>query len=185
MLLYDVVYCKQAHTGFDAGAVAGEVGDEDGGQLFPGDADAGVRNPDMGIVVFYEGIDGAEVILRDILVSMEDRDDKEYYVYSHSEITSNLYDKFKDYTQQRIAKGIRVKTISFDNGGTLSGLDERKWFETDSERLTYTLVYSGKVAFIARDHSGNLSSVLVENDDIYKTQKSIFLSLWKTLPSIK
>jgi len=131
---------------------------------------------------FYEGIDGAEVILRDVLSVMKLSDNKEYFIYSHPSIKNDLYEKFKDFTKQRVKLGISVKSISFQKEGSLHGLDERKWFKTEEEQLTYIIIYGGRVAFIARDSTNQLSGVVIENDHIYKTQKAIFLNLWSTLP---
>jgi HTH-type transcriptional regulator, sugar sensing transcriptional regulator len=135
---------------------------------------------------YYEGIDGAELILRDVLNSVEKTKDKEYFVYSHHKIKNNLYDKFKDFSKERIARKINVKAISFTRDvGALSGMDQRRYFKTTDEQLTYILIYAGKTAFIARNNSRKLSGVVLENEHIYSTHKAIFLNLWKTLPPLK
>ncbi len=131
----------------------------------------------------YEGTKGVKKILEDILNTLSEHKDKEYYVYSSATEKDRqiIYTDFPAFNAKRIEKGIKVKTISLSEGGELSGMDERKWLKTDKNktRATHELMYGGKIAHIGLDSSGNAFGVIVENQDIYNMQKQIFEFTWK------
>lgn len=130
----------------------------------------------------YEGAEGIRSILEDVLETMKNAPEQEYYVYSSSAVKeAGLYDAFQDYTQKRIAAGIRVKAISIGKGGKIAGLDERRSIPGLESTPTYTLIYHGKVANVFLDKHGELLGLIIENRGIYETQKALFLSLWERL----
>lgn len=131
---------------------------------------------------FYEGKNGIRVILQDLLEAMSQAGpDKEYYVYSATKASDDINAAFPGFTKERIRSGIKVKAISMAPGGKVSGLDERKWLGTKHDSATFVLIYRGKVAYISRDSLENPLGVMIENRNIYETQKNIFLSLWQYL----
>jgi len=134
-------------------------------------------------VKLYEGIKGIRSILEDVLASVSEEKNKEYYVYSSSNLRKNVYEAMPDFSNKRIKRKIKVKTISLGEGGKLNGLDERKWMKVKEEKLkvTYELIYAGKVAHISLDNAENPVGVVIQNQEIYDTQKMIFEFTWKSL----
>lgn len=141
--------------------------------------DSGERHP---VARIYEGAKGIKVMLEDVLETMQEATEKEYYVYSSSAVRdAGLYAAIPDYTTQRLTLGISVKNISLGAGGGTSGLDERKWIPAIEGAPTYILMYGGKVANIFLDRRGELVGLIVENRGIYETQRLLFLELWNRL----
>lgn len=138
-------------------------------------------------VKLYEGMIGIRHILEDVLKSMESRKEKTYYVYSSATVRKNVYLAMKDFSKKRIRRKIKVKTIALGEGGNLLGLDERKWMQLPNTKgkefpqPTYEIIYSGKVAHISLDNAENPVGVVIENNEIYQTQKLIFEYNWKNL----
>ncbi len=142
------------------------------------------RGNDKPVSRFYEGPQGVRTILLDVLETMTDKDDKTYYAYSSASVReAGLYDNFKNFTDERIAKGINVKTISLGPGGGPADLSERKWLPATEGTPTYILIYASKCAFISLGKSATLFGVVIENPGISQTQRLLFEQLWKTLPA--
>lgn len=135
------------------------------------------------VVKMYEGKRGVRTILEDVLNTLSKSKQKVYYVYSSATVRKNVYEAMPDFSQQRIAKKIRVKTIALGSGGKLFGLDERKWMQLPEEGLkpVYELIYAGKVAHISLDNSANPVGVVIEDREIFETQKMIFEFNWGKL----
>jgi len=139
------------------------------------------------VVKLYEGIIGIRHILKDVLKSVEKMKEKIYYVYSSATVRKNVYLAMKDFSRKRIQKKIKVKTIALGEGGGLVGFDERRWMQLPKSKTkedlgtTYQLIYNGKVAHISLDNAENPVGIVIENEEIYKTQKLIFESNWKNL----
>jgi sugar-specific transcriptional regulator TrmB len=137
------------------------------------------------VTKYYEGSRGIKFILSDILSSMKEEKNKEYFIYSAPGIKEDVYAAYPEFIQKRIKYKIKVKTISLSEGGGTYGLDERKWLDNQKNKLTpamtYIIIYSNKCAFISRDKSNTPVGVIIENNMIYETQKIIFLQLWSLL----
>lgn len=129
----------------------------------------------------YEGFKGIRYILDDLLMTMEESDAKEYYVYSATELSDDINKAYPDFTKARIRKKIHVRAISLAEGGKTHGLDERRWLGTHDKSATFIIIYDNKCAFISRDAKGQPVGVIIENRNIYETQRVIFLRLWETL----
>lgn len=132
-------------------------------------------------VKFYEGFRGAKAILRDVLAVMSRATDKEYFVYSSVDLRQHLYQEFPNFTDERVKRGIKVKTIAIGAGGSLHGLDERRWLSKKEGAPTFVIIYDGKVATIALDANRNPIGILIENRAIADTEKMIFRNLWDKL----
>lgn len=133
---------------------------------------------------FYEGKAGVKFILDDILSSMKNQADKNYYVYSAAGVREDVYGAYPDFNKKRIKNNVKANTISLSEGGGTYGMDERKWLKTEKSgesSMTYILIYAGKCAFISRDSHGNPVGVIIENKMIYETQKILFLQMWKLI----
>lgn len=137
------------------------------------------------VVKFYEGSKGIKQIFEDVLNEVCKSADKEYYLYSSAtaEERKNVYGAMPDFSEKRVAKKIMVKIISLGEGGKLVGLDERKWMPTGGGKLksTHEIIYAGKVAHISLDNEANPVGVVIQNQEIYETQKTIFEFNWKKL----
>jgi len=137
------------------------------------------KGGDKPVTKFYEGKTGIRFILEDVLSTV--LKDNEYYIYSATNASDDLNNAYPNFTRDRIKKKIHVKAVSLARGGTLSGLDERRWLGTEDESATFIIIYSNKCAFISRDARNQPVGVIIENKMIYETQKKIFLQLWKFL----
>jgi len=127
---------------------------------------------------FYEGRKGIKYILDDVLISVSEGKDKEYYIYSATNASADINQVYPDFTKNRIKKKIKVKAVALAQGGKTYGLDERRWLGSDDKSATFILIYAGKCAFISRDARNLPIGVIIENAMIYQTQKIIFLQLW-------
>lgn len=130
------------------------------------------------VTKFYEGKDGIRMIMADVLKSVSESEEMEYYVYSAKNASDDYKKAYPDFTEDRIRKKIKVKAISLAEGGQTSGLDERKWLGTNDVSATFIIIYADKCAFISRDSKNSPVGVIVENKMIYETQKIIFMKLW-------
>jgi sugar-specific transcriptional regulator TrmB len=135
------------------------------------------KGANLPVTKYYEGSRGVRIILEDVLDSQKDGD--EYYVYSAKKSSEDLNAAMPEFTKKRIIKKIKVKAISLAEGGSTSGLDERRWLGTKDNSATFIIIYAGKCAFISRGRREGPVGVIIENQMIYETQKIIFLSLWK------
>jgi len=129
----------------------------------------------------YEGYRGLKFILNDVLFAMENEKKKEYYIYSATELSEDIKKSYPNFTKARIKKGIVVKAISLAKGGKTHGLDERRWLGTHDKSATFIVIYKNKCAYISRDAKNMPIGVIIENQMIHETQKTIFLRLWKLL----
>lgn len=132
------------------------------------------------VAKFYEGSGGIKTILRDVLDSCANGE-KQYYVYSSSTIRQHLYEAYRSFSQDRIKAGISVKSISIGPGGETVGLDERKWLSKKESAPTYTLIYEDKMAMVSVDSGSKPIGVIIEDKNIYQTQKMIFDFIWQQL----
>lgn len=133
---------------------------------------------------FYEGRAGVKFILDDILLSIKNQTDKNYYVYSAAGVREDVYGAYPDFNKKRIKNGVKANTISMSPGGGTYGMDERKWLKVEKAgegNMTYILIYADKCAFISRDSRDNPVGVIIENKMIYETQKTLFLQMWKLI----
>jgi len=135
------------------------------------------------LIKFYEDYSGIRTILEDVLSSVVSSEKKEYVVYSSSTIRPYLYHPraFPEFTQKRIKRKIRVRTIAIGPGGKVQGQDERKWLTKKDGAPTYTLIYAGKLAMISVGVQNIPHGLIIEDEAIYKTQLLTFNFLWKTL----
>ena len=130
------------------------------------------------VVKYYESERGVKTILKDVISSCR-QGSKHYYVFSSSTIRPYLYSAYRNFTLDRIKAGVRVQTISIGPGGETKGLDERKWLNKEQGSPTYTLIYENKVAMISVNINKNQIGVIIEDKNIFATQKMLFEFIWK------
>jgi HTH-type transcriptional regulator, sugar sensing transcriptional regulator len=133
------------------------------------------------VVKYYEGPKGVNIILRDVLQTMSDRSDKTYCVYSSLSLREHLYKSYPHFTQERIARNLRVKVIAMGAGGEDQPLAERRWLSRDEGAPTYSIIYGSKVAFFSIGGNDNLLGVLIEDPSVAETERIIFDRVWEAL----
>ncbi len=135
------------------------------------------------VVKFYEGYQGIKSILQDVLEVMSKvvDQDREYLVYSSADISQYLYKEIPDFTEQRIKKKIKVKTIASGEGGKEYGLDERRWLTKEKSSPTYILIYANRVAMISLTTDKKPLGVIIEDNNLATTQKMIHNFIWQKL----
>lgn len=136
------------------------------------------------LVRYYEGESGVTTILKDVLQTCRHMSDPEYIVYSSSKIRHLLYRQFPQFTERRIAEGIRVKVIAIGAGGDEVRKAERKWVSEPSGGglSSYTIVYGNKVATISVAANDMPYGVIIEDAGAAAMQSLLFEQLWCTLP---
>lgn len=134
-------------------------------------------------VKLYEGRRGIRTILEDVLASVAVSKEKKYFVYSSANLRKDVYEAMPEFTRKRIKHKVKVKTIALGRGGELHGLDERKWMHIEEENLkpVYEIIYAGKVAHISLNNTSDPVGVVIENEEIFFTQKMIFEFNWQKL----
>ncbi len=133
-----------------------------------------------GNVRFYEGDDGVELVLRDILNSVDQQDTKSYSVISTQALREHLYRPFPTFTKQRIKRGIHVRVLAIGEGGDEAQLAERKWLKGEGD-ASYIAIYPPKVAMISLAENNYPVVVVIDSEAISGTQKMMFDTLWNAL----
>ena len=138
------------------------------------------KGGDRPVARYYEKKDIPD-ILQDVIDVCSEDEEPMYRIYSVEGIRQELYEGFETFSDVRISKGISVQVIAIGKGGELRGLDERKWISSKSETPTYIMIYPGKTAYISLNAKQELVGVVIENEGVYQTQKTVFDSLWNVL----
>jgi len=133
------------------------------------------------VVKFYDGANGIRTILLDVLDTMERAPIKEYCVYSSADIRQYLYEKFSDFTDQRIKRKIAVKIIALGEGGQELGMDERRWLTQKEGAPTYIIIYHDKTALISVTEDKTPLGIIIEDAGLAQTQKFLFENQWRGL----
>jgi sugar-specific transcriptional regulator TrmB len=135
-----------------------------------------------GNVRFYEGDDGVELVLRDLLDSTAALTNPSYAVISTKTLRDHLYRPFPNFTRQRVERGIQVRVIAVGEGGDEAELAERKWLpaavDTDA---SYIAIYPPKVAIITLARNNYPVVIVIDSAAIASTQQLMFDTLWQLL----
>ncbi len=135
-----------------------------------------------GNVSFYEGDDGIELVLKDILATVASQPEKTYSVFSSKSLRQHLYRPFPNYTAQRIRQKISVKVIALGEGGEDAEYSERKWIRTQGQPdASYIAIYPPKVAMISLASENYPVATVIDSVEIATAQKVIFDTLWQLL----
>lgn len=137
------------------------------------------------LVRYYEGDNGVTTILKDVLQTCRTLDKPQYYAYSSQKVRQYLYRKYPQFTDRRIAEGIKVKVIAVGEGGGEAPKSERRWLPNPPQSgvSSYTLIYGTKVATISIASDDTPYGVVIEDAGAAAMQRLLFSQLWKTLPS--
>ena len=140
--------------------------------------------PQESFASFYEGDDGVAAILRDVLSTTRDLEQKEYSVISSKYVREYLYRNFPSFTRQRIRQRIFVRVIAIGEGGTTADQSNRKWLppsENTAAPNCYTLIYGDKTAFISLDAQNVPMGIVIHNAGITALQRLNFETIWASL----
>jgi len=135
----------------------------------------------------YEGDEGIEYVLKDILRTVEQQRnqhaDKLYRVYSSRLIRKYLYRPFPNFTRQRVERSIYVKVIAIGEGGEEAPLAARKWIpvEQSDPAASYVAIYPPKCAMISLIKGDYPTAVIIDSDAVATALKISFDSLWERL----
>ncbi|MBO6555627.1 MAG: ArsR family transcriptional regulator [Pseudomonadales bacterium] len=134
-------------------------------------------------VFHYEGDEGVEYLLRDILETVSDSDEKNYRVYSSRHIRKYLYRPFPGFTNARVKAGIHVNVIAIGEGGEDAPLSNRKWIEdqTGEQAASYVAIYGSKCAMISLVGGDYQTVVILDSEGISSAMKISFDTLWERL----
>ena len=133
-------------------------------------------------VQFYEGDDGIEHVLKDLLTTVAHSEADSYSVFSSKPIRKHLYRPFPNFTNQRIQKGINVRAIAIGDGGEDALLSERKWIKTEGKvDAAYIAIYPPKCAIISLASENYPTAVVIDSAEVAAAQKIIFDTLWRLL----
>ncbi|MFT7220535.1 MAG: sugar-specific transcriptional regulator TrmB [Candidatus Azotimanducaceae bacterium] len=134
-------------------------------------------------VFHYEGDDGVEYLLRDILDTVQKSEQKLYRVYSSRQIRKHLYRPFPGFTRARVNAGIKVNVIAIGEGGEDAPLAERKWIaDGDVDRgASYLAIYGSKCAMISLLGADYPTVVILDSESISSALQITFDTLWARL----
>lgn len=133
------------------------------------------------VVKYYESYQGVKTILTDVLETVAQAAEKQYYVFSSSSLRPYLYKAFPRFTSQRIKKGIKVEAVAVGSGGEEAKLSARKWLTQKEGSPTYILIYAGKVAMISVNQNKEPLGLIIEDQALYQTQLQLFQFIWQAL----
>ena len=133
-------------------------------------------------VQWFEGDDGIEQVLRDILARVGEAKDPVYSVFSSKPIRKHLYRPFPNFTAQRVAREIKVKVIAIGDGGESADYSERKWIKTEGPvDAAYIAIYPPRVAIISLASENYPTAVVIDSKEVAGAQQIIFDTLWRLL----
>lgn len=150
-----------------------------------------LQNPNFLVpkVRFFQGVDELVSLFKDVLKT---KPEKLYGIISATEnANSEILDFLKnDYVKKRSSstKAYAITTKETNTENILS-TDTKNRFTvylngTDFNFNTNIQIYKGKVAFYSLD-SNDLTGVLIENENIFKTHFSLFKTTWNFALSLK
>jgi len=128
----------------------------------------------------YEGDEGIEFVLKDILATVENCPEKLYRVYSSRQIRKYLYRPFPNFTKQRVQKEISVNVIAIGDGGEEAPLAARKWIKTPggTTAASYVAIYPPKCAMISLVRGDYPTAVILDSEAIALVMQISFDTLW-------
>ncbi len=131
----------------------------------------------------YEGDEGIEFVLRDILRTVSEQEDRLYRVYSSRLIRKYLYRPLPNFTRMRVQRKIHVNVIAIGEGGEQAPLARRKWIPAGEQdtAASYVAIYPPKCAFISLVRADYPAAVILNSDAIALAQKISFDTLWERL----
>ena len=133
-------------------------------------------------IQFFEGKEGIKKVALDSTHSKTD-----ICSFVDTEAVLEIYpDLNSEYVSQRVSTGIKKKIISTDSPTVREAvknddknLTEQRIIKQKIHFATVVMMYDNKVSFISLDPTKNIG-VIIEDENIYKTNKAIFDYIWET-----
>lgn len=132
-------------------------------------------------VRYYEGSAGIRDIMTDILATTEKLSEKTYRVYSSAKLREAIAEVWPNYNPTRVKRNVFVKAIALGDGGTVHGLDQRRWLSKTASSSAYIIIYGKKTAYISADNDNKLFGAVIDDESVASTQKMIFDAVWESL----
>lgn len=137
-------------------------------------------------VQFFEGLEGIIKVAQDSLNSETD-----ICSFVDTEAVFEIYPELnKEYVNKRLKNNVIKKIISMDCPlvreavkNDDKNLTEQRVVKQKIHFATVVMIYDNKVSFITLDPKRNIG-IIIEDLDIYKTNKSIFDYIWETAEKI-
>lgn len=143
------------------------------------------RQPVLGVgyfASFYENEEGVAAILRDVLQTVGGLDKREYCVFSSERASRVIYNRFRNFSRQRIKAGIFARVISDRPPTEKVVMAERRQLPAGRRFLNgYTLVYGDKTALVSVGETNLLSAVVITDKGVANMQRLVFEQLWQSL----
>ena len=133
-------------------------------------------------VQFYEGREGALEVAFDSLSSMTD-----ICSFIDTDVLIEMYPELnKEYVNKRLKNNVKKKIISTDSAIVRElvktddkNITEQRIVKQKIHFATIVMIYDNKVSFITLDPK-RIVGIIIEDPDIYKTNKAIFDYIWET-----
>ena len=132
-------------------------------------------------VFHYEGDEGVEYFLRDILNTMQTQKQKVYRVYSSRKIRKYLYRPFPGFTSARVKAGVHVNVIAIGEGGEDAPLADRKWIDSPETEASYVAIYGTKCTMVSLVSGDYPTVVILDSEGISSALRISFDILWQRL----
>lgn len=132
----------------------------------------------LATVRYYSNLKGVRTVLEDVLETVERLPTKLYRVYSSAELAPIFHQAYPRFTDDRIAKHIKVRVFGLGGRGAIRGLDERKQLTQGQTSPCYILIYGQKVAMVSLDERQRPRGILIEDEAIAETLQLIFDTEW-------
>lgn len=132
---------------------------------------------------FYDGDEGMASILRDVLSTCRVQNVSLYKVISSPKVAEYLYNNFRNFTRERIKKGLCVHVLRQSTKAQKNAkLSEWRVIpDTEFDTGCYTIIYGTKLAIISIDRYNHTSGIIIDNVGVAKTQENIFGLVWNSL----
>lgn len=137
-------------------------------------------------IQFFEGKDGIIKVALDSLSSETD-----ICSFVDTETVLEIYPELnKEYVNKRLKNNVKKKIISTDcplvreiTRNDNKDFTEQRVVKQKLHFATIVMIYDNKVSFITLDPNKNIG-IIIEDPDIYKTNKAIFDYIWEGAESI-
>lgn len=133
-------------------------------------------------VQFFEGLEGILKVAQDSLSSETD-----ICSFVDTEAVIERYPELnKEYVSKRLKNNVKKKIISMDcdlvreiSKSDNKDFTEQRVVKNKLHFATIVMIYDNKISYITLDPKKNIG-VIIEDPDIYKTNKAIFDYIWET-----
>jgi sugar-specific transcriptional regulator TrmB len=131
----------------------------------------------------YEGEAEIAALLRDVLSTTENLSEKNYRIISSEGVRAYLYSSFKNYTKQRVERGISVKVLSAGMPGAKAALSEVRTMPMKGIKAPacYIIIYGDKVAQISLHDDLIPYGIVTINKELAVIQQILFDQVWDSI----